>query len=659
MIRLLNLSMSLVSGGRTVSILENIHLEIPFKQFVAVVGPSGSGKSTLLGLIAGLDRPTSGSVHLDGISLADLSENALSRYRRDKIGIIFQSYHLIPTFTALENVLIPLELKGHADAVAEARRLLCEVGLQEREGHYPVQLAGGEQQRVAIARAFAGNPEILLADEPTGNLDTHNGAQVLDLLIGMATAKGRSQIVEIKAAEPGYPFYGRLQVAPSSSRIFLDPSDVWVAEALMLRLKLAIGDRIQLGEAVFTIRGVILKEPDRIAGMFSLGPRALLSQEGLIKTGLAETGSRLTRSILFKAIPPWTEATLKEALVQKWSQKGSDEWVEMQTAREAQPRLGRFLKNFTTYLGLAGLVTLMIGGIGVATGIHAFIKMRIDTIAILKSLGAPASTLSAIYLLLALMPGVIGSLIGILLGMGIDHALRARLSVFLPPDLLFQVSLRPALRATAMGLSATLLFALWPVYGIRHISPSRIFRQPVEGDQKGIFGVTRTLLAIVILIGWAGLSIWQAGSLKIGGFLVVGTGVTVLLLLLTLGGMLRLMKRMPRLSSLILRYGIATSAQRTHEMILFKTLGATRPLLIAILSVEYALLGALASAVGGILSTIASFGIVHFLLDIPWRFNAFPIVMALPAAVVLTFATSFCMICRTLNQKPLAVLRAE
>ncbi len=195
MIRLVNLSMSLVSGGRTVPILESIHFDIPAKQFVAVVGPSGSGKSTLLGLIAGLDRPTSGTVYLDGVSLADISEDALSRYRRDKVGIIFQSYHLIPTFTALENVLIPLELKGHADAVAEARRLLCEVGLREREDHYPVQLSGGEQQRVAIARAFAGNPSLLLADEPTGNLDTQNGAQVLDLLLDLRRQRGSTLVL--------------------------------------------------------------------------------------------------------------------------------------------------------------------------------------------------------------------------------------------------------------------------------------------------------------------------------------------------------------------------------------------------------------------------------------------------------------------------------
>jgi putative ABC transport system ATP-binding protein len=185
MICVTQLSMSLAAGGRAVPILDNISLEIPDKQMVAIVGPSGSGKSTLLGLMAGLDRPTTGSIVLDGAELTTMSESALARFRRAKIGYIFQSFHLIPTLTALENVTVPLELSGERGGDVRAAELLASVGLGDRLDHYPVQLSGGEQQRVAVARAFACRPPFLFADEPTGNLDSTTGVQVINLLLAM------------------------------------------------------------------------------------------------------------------------------------------------------------------------------------------------------------------------------------------------------------------------------------------------------------------------------------------------------------------------------------------------------------------------------------------------------------------------------------------
>lgn len=185
MIRITQLSMSLAAGGRAVPILDNVSLEIPDKQMVAIVGPSGSGKSTLLGLMAGLDRPTSGSILLDEQELTTMSESALARFRRAKIGYIFQSFHLIPTLTALENVTVPLELSGERGGDDRAAELLASVGLADRLDHYPVQLSGGEQQRVAVARAFACRPPFLFADEPTGNLDSTTGVQVINLLLAM------------------------------------------------------------------------------------------------------------------------------------------------------------------------------------------------------------------------------------------------------------------------------------------------------------------------------------------------------------------------------------------------------------------------------------------------------------------------------------------
>ncbi len=185
MITLDHLTMRLAGGGHQITILDDITVAIPDKQRVAIVGPSGSGKSTLLGLIAGLDQPTSGSITIDGVEISTMRERALARYRRDHIGYIFQSFHLIPTLTALENVLVPLELAGIHGAQARATDLLGAVGLAGRLSHYPVQLSGGEQQRVAVARAFACRPPILLADEPTGNLDSATGQHIMSLLLSL------------------------------------------------------------------------------------------------------------------------------------------------------------------------------------------------------------------------------------------------------------------------------------------------------------------------------------------------------------------------------------------------------------------------------------------------------------------------------------------
>jgi putative ABC transport system ATP-binding protein len=170
------------SGGREITVLRDITFELEAGGFLAVTGPSGSGKSTLLGLLAGLDRPTRGRVVLDGHDLSALTEDERARLRAEKVGFVFQSFHLIPTLTAGENIQVPLELRGE-DGRARAAELLTRVGLGDRGHHYPAQLSGGEQQRVAVARAFAHRPRLLFADEPTGNLDARNGANVVELLV--------------------------------------------------------------------------------------------------------------------------------------------------------------------------------------------------------------------------------------------------------------------------------------------------------------------------------------------------------------------------------------------------------------------------------------------------------------------------------------------
>ncbi|MBA2621446.1 MAG: ABC transporter ATP-binding protein [Acidobacteria bacterium] len=182
MIELKNVTKIVRSGAEDLTILDDVSIEIPDGEFVAVTGASGSGKSTLLGLIAGLDAPSSGAILIDGASVTEMNEDALAVLRSEKIGFIFQSFHLIPSLTAFENVLIPMEILGLKNAKSRAAELLESVELTNRGHHYPTELSGGEQQRIAIARAFANEPKILLADEPTGNLDSKNGAHIFDLM---------------------------------------------------------------------------------------------------------------------------------------------------------------------------------------------------------------------------------------------------------------------------------------------------------------------------------------------------------------------------------------------------------------------------------------------------------------------------------------------
>jgi putative ABC transport system ATP-binding protein len=195
LIRVRDLVMRLPSGEGALTILDGVGFDVADGEFLAVTGPSGSGKSTLLGLLAGLDQPTSGSVVVDGVDVTALDENALARFRRTTIGYVFQSFHLIPTLTAVENVAVPLELAGAADSLARARTLLTSVGLADRAHHYPAQLSGGEQQRVAIARAVALGPRVILADEPTGNLDSATGTGIIELLLALKRERGATLVM--------------------------------------------------------------------------------------------------------------------------------------------------------------------------------------------------------------------------------------------------------------------------------------------------------------------------------------------------------------------------------------------------------------------------------------------------------------------------------
>ena len=201
MIELRGVSKTVDSGGHPLTILHPLDYTISSGQFVAIVGPSGSGKSTLLGLLAGLDAPTSGSIVIDGTDITRLGEDQLARLRGEKIGFVFQFFHLVPSLTAFENILIPMEIAGRRNGNERARELLHEVGLTDRAHHYPSQLSGGEQQRIAIGRALANDPPIVLADEPTGNLDSTTGRHIMELLMRVHRVRNTTLVLVTHDAE--------------------------------------------------------------------------------------------------------------------------------------------------------------------------------------------------------------------------------------------------------------------------------------------------------------------------------------------------------------------------------------------------------------------------------------------------------------------------
>ena len=231
MIRLSDVHLSLASAAGPVHILRGVSLAVDRGASLSVVGPSGSGKSSLIAIIGGIERPTSGQVAVAGRELGTLDEDALALFRREHVGIIFQSFHLIPTMTALENVALPRELAGRRDAFAVARAGLAEVGLEHRLQHYPGQLSGGEQQRVALARALANDPDLLLADEPTGNLDSDTGRGIVDLL--MALRRDRGMTLLLITHDPGLAARCERKVTIANGRLHEsadDPSEAAAVE---------------------------------------------------------------------------------------------------------------------------------------------------------------------------------------------------------------------------------------------------------------------------------------------------------------------------------------------------------------------------------------------------------------------------------------------
>ncbi len=361
---------------------------------------------------------------------------------------------------------------------------------------------------------------------------------------------GPAQLVELKAVEPGYPFYGRVVADPDAPLAsLLGDGRVLVHGSLLSRLGLRVGDRLHIGEAELRINGVIVTEPDRSVGVFSIGPRVMMSGQDLDRTGLVRAGSRVRYRTLLK-LPQGGDA---EAFRDSLAERLPDPAVRITTYTQAQPGLRRFWEQMVMYLGLTGLVALMVGGIGVAVSVSAFVRSRLGGIAVLKCLGASGGELLAVYLLQTALLGLGGSLLGAGLGSALQPLLARFLQRLLPLEVDVAVSPRAVLGGLAMGLGVTLLYALWPLLQIRQVPPALLLRREVE---LRLAGRRPWAAALPIAAGLAALALWQAGSWRIGA--LFAGGLAAALALLALGSRLVIAAaRRARWRSLAWRQGAA------------------------------------------------------------------------------------------------------
>ena len=409
-------------------------------------------------------------------------------------------------------------------------------------------------------------------------------------LVAMASTEGNSeaknprpgstQLVELKVVEEGYPLYGRVEVQPpkalSSHLTFpqsrCEPSPCFgavVQKSFLISLDVDLGSHIKIGQARFIITGVLLKEPDRVASAFSLGPRVIISRQALVATELVKPGSRIRERYLLRVPESMSLGPLKGELRGRLAKEGA----RVSSYRDAQPRIRRFLDQLSTYLGLIGLTALFVGGIGVACTVQGFIKQKLTTIAILKTLGAGAGLIVGMYLLQSLLMGAIGSLVGAGFGISLQIVLPVLLQGLLPLPLTPQLFLHPLLKGVALGIGTTALFTLWPLLTIRTIPPALVFRRDVEQAPLGhpprsLFRRLKTDLSrllrdsrrvgtgLVMGGGLAGLAMWQARSITLGLLFMAAFLTALILLRVAAKLLLHLLTKASRPRSFVVRQAI-------------------------------------------------------------------------------------------------------
>ncbi len=456
--------------------------------------------------------------------------------------------------------------------------------LERTVGRSARALMGGDVE-IRSTQPLSAAGEAVVAETARG------GVEVLRVqeLVAMSAAGNRSQIVELKTMAPGYPFYGELVTEPAAPvATLIGTGRALVHPSLLQKLGTAVGDRMTIGEADFVISGVILQEPDRAVGVFSLGPRVMIAPEDLPRTRLVRPGSRVRHRVLFR-LPPETSADAFKEMV---AARLPDTAARVTTYAQAQPGVRRFWNQLTVYLGLTGLVALMVGGIGVATSVRAFVRGKLDTIAVLKCLGAGWRQVLAAYLLQTVLLGLGGSLLGAALGTALQLALVPALSSLLPFPLEASVSVRSVLAGLAMGTGLTLLFALWPLLDIRRVPPALILRRDVEARLPG----RRPWLAgVPIAAGLAALAFWQAGSFKVGALFVLGLAGALALLGFAARLVIAAARRLPRLRGLAWRQAVANLHRPgSHAGVVLVSLGLAVMLIVAVALLEQSLRAELA-----------------------------------------------------------------
>lgn len=424
-------------------------------------------------------------------------------------------------------------------------------------------------------------------------------------LVGMASrpelrssSAGSTQLVELKAVEPHYPLYGTLRTQPSlplstlispcaadvpiseATNKCLEPYGAIVQDALLIKMGLHVGDQIKIGSTMMTITGTVGHEPDRIANAFSLGPRVVVSQEALRSADLVKPGSRVRERYLLRLPPDIAPGSLVATLR---DQLAADS-ARVSTFQDAQPQLRRFLDQLTRYLGLVGLIALFVGGIGVASTVHAFLNDKMKIIAVLKTLGADSGVVMRTYLFQTLLLGLVGSLVGVALGTIMQYAMPSLLTSLMPLDV-FELPLHtgamplaPVFKGLALGLGTTLLFTLWPLLGIRAIRPALIFRSAVgifsEGERRqsgrptwlpSLNDPVRWLTGTLIAFGLTALAMWQARSVTIGLIFIGGLVAAWALLMLSARGLIRILKMSVAPAALTIRYAVGNLTRPGHQ----------------------------------------------------------------------------------------------
>ncbi len=458
-------------------------------------------------------------------------------------------------------------------------------------------LLGGDLE-VSLSRRLSPAGEMVLQSLASRGIEIIHVSELVAMASGLdpGSAAPPTQIVELKAVESGYPFYGTVAIeppqpladllagptpcahspdqAPHASR--LTPHDICygavVQEAFLIRMGLSVGDPVKIGDAHLVITGIIKKEPDRSVNAFSLGPRVMVSREALAATALVKPGSRVRERYLLR-VPT---STAVQPLVYELRGRLAAESPRVLPYREAQPQLRRFLDQLTRYLGLVGLTALFVGGIGVASSIRAFLRETLQSIAILKTVGADSGTVVRTYLLQATLLGMVGSLAGAAGGTVLYRLLPGLLSQFLPLELSHTITAWPLLKGMAMGLLTTWLFTLWPLLEIREIQPSLVFRRDALEDETApgpwwshwrllARDRVRVLTALGLVAGLTGLALWQAGSLTVGLLFLGALLAAVIGLALGTQLLLSLLTRLPRPRSLALRQAIGNLLRPGHQ----------------------------------------------------------------------------------------------